>query len=101
MAIATLDTLYTQAVSAIDAGDYDAAIQIALKAKLRLATTPDITRSLGAGSNQSVVWANAGEIEGFIRTAKQLQASARAAVSGPMRSTKIRYRRAGDAGGCE
>lgn len=98
MAIATLDTLYNEAVAAIDAGDYSTAIQVALKAKLRLATTPDVTRSLGAGSNQSLAWSNVAAIETFIREAKALQTAARATSGGPIRTTKIRYARPG---GCE
>lgn len=91
MALADLESLYAAAVSALESGSYDTAITKALALKARLATTPNIGRSLGSGS-QSLAWANAVALDSFIAECRKLKVQANAATYG-MQRTKITYAR--------
>jgi hypothetical protein len=92
MSISELNTLYTEAVAAIDAADYDLAIRKLMAVKARLATTPNITRALAGSGSQGISWAPA-QIDSLIAQCRQLKAAARAATSGPFQQTKVVYRR--------
>lgn len=93
MTIAQIDALYTEAVAALDAGNYATAISKALAAKLRLATTPNLARALGGGGSQSLAWAGAPAIDAFIAEVRKLKAQALAESSGGLQQTKITYAR--------
>lgn len=93
MTIAQIDTLYTEAISALDAGDYATAIRKAQAAKLRLATTPNLARALGGGGSQSLAWAGAGTIDSFIAECRKALAQKLAESSGGLQQTKITYAR--------
>jgi len=93
MTIAALNTLYTAAEAAIDADDYDGAIKIALKAKMRLATMPDVSRSVGQGS-QALAWKNAVGIDNWITEVRKLKNASLLAAGGPFLQTKVNYQRA-------
>lgn len=92
MSIAELNSLYTQASTALAADDFAGAIRAAMQAKLRLATTPDVSRAVGQGS-QSIAWPNAAAIDAFIAQVNQLKATARLTASGPWLSTRVAYAR--------
>ncbi len=92
MSIADLETLYTAAVAAIDAAEYDTAITKLMAVKLRLATTPNLTRATGGGGSQGISW-NAAEIDSLIAQCRQLKSQALAAASGGMQSSRIVYSR--------
>lgn len=94
MSIAALNSLYTSAVAAFDAGDYTAAIAAAMKAQMLLGTTPNLTRSLGAGS-QAISWNDGASIERFIQNCQRLAKAAAVQSGGPFRSSKVVYARAG------
>ncbi|HEX5102405.1 MAG TPA: hypothetical protein VFV87_01245, partial [Pirellulaceae bacterium] len=70
--MAQLEALYLAAVAALDAGDYDTAIVKAQACKVRLATTPNVDRSLGGGGRQQMQWTNAAALDSFIRECKLL-----------------------------
>lgn len=89
MSAATLTALYTTAASCLDADDFDGAIRAAMKAKLLLATMPQSARD-----TIQLGWQNAEAADVFISQCQRLQASARAASSGPWQSTKVTYARA-------
>jgi hypothetical protein len=93
MSVAELDTLYAAAVAAIDAGNYTLAIQKLMAIKVRLATTPNITRSLSGGGSQQLSW-NANQIDTLIGQCQTMQATAAATASGPFQQTKVIYARA-------
>ncbi len=95
MSIAQLNTLYTAAVAAIDAADYDTAIAKLMAVKLRLATTPNINRAIGGGGSEAISW-NAAEIDTLIAQCRQMKSTALAAASGGIQSTKVVYGRAGN-----
>jgi hypothetical protein len=94
MSIAQLDTLYEAAVAAMDAGSFDTAILKLMAIKVRLATTPNLSKSLGGGGASSITW-NAAEIDTLIGQCHQMKALAAHATSGPFRQTKVAYARAG------
>jgi len=94
MSIAQLDTLYDAAVAAMDAADYSTAVLKLMTIKARLATTPNLSKSLGGGGSASITW-NATELDTLISQCKQLKAQARAASNGPFQQTKITYARPG------
>lgn len=99
MSLAELNTLYSQAVAALDGDDYAGAIRAATKAKLRLATMPDVSRVAGQGGSQSMAWANVQAIDSFIAQVEQMATSAQLVASaGPFLQTRIAYARpdAGD-----
>jgi hypothetical protein len=93
MSIAALNALYATASAALDAEDYSAAITAAVKAQALLGTTPNLTRSLGSGS-QGITWNDGASIERFIANCRKLQKAAAVASGGPFRSSKITYQRA-------
>jgi hypothetical protein len=94
MSIAALNSLYTSAVAAFDAGDYTAAIAAAMKAQVLIGTTPNLTRSLGSGS-QAISWNDGASIERFIQNCQRLAKAAAVQSGGPFRSSKVVYARAG------
>lgn len=96
MSIAALNSLYTSAVAAFDAGDYTAAIAAAMKAQVLLGTTPNLTRSLGSGS-QAISWNDGASVERFIQNCQRLAKAAAVQSGGPFRSSKVVYARAGRA----
>jgi hypothetical protein len=94
MSLADLNTLYAAAASALDSGDYDTAIAKAMAIKLRLATTPNLTRALAGGGSQGMSF-NPAELDSFIQQCRQLKAEAAHATAGPFRTTAIQYQRPG------
>lgn len=98
MSIAELNSLYSQASTALAANDFDGAIRAALQAKMRLATTPDASRAVGQGS-QALSWPNAAAIDAFIAQVNQLKTTARLSSGGPWMSTRVEYVRPGSTGG--
>ena len=94
MSIAQLDALYTAAVVAIDDADYATAINKLMAMKLRLATTPNLARSLAGGGNQAISW-NPSELDSLISQCRQMQTAAAAATGGIFRTSKVTYQRAG------
>lgn len=97
MSIAEIEALYAAAVAALDSGDYAAAIIAATKAKLRLGTTPNLSRSLGGG-NMSTTWNDATAVDKFIADCRALQKAAQAASTtsgGVFRQSAVRYQQAG------
>jgi hypothetical protein len=92
MSLAQIEALYTAAVNALDNGDYDTATQKAIACQMRLATTPDIDRMLGAGGQQRMAWTNAGALDRFIAECRKLKSQTIAAISGPQQ-TKVVYGR--------
>lgn len=90
MSIAALNSLYTSAVAAFDAGDYTAAIAAAVKAQMLLGTTPNLTRSLGSGS-QAISWNDGASIERFIQNCQRLAKAAAVKSGGPFRSSRVVY----------
>ncbi len=93
MSIAQLDALYTAAVAAMDSGDYDTAILKLMALKVRMVTTPNLSRALGGGGSQSIGW-NRGDvdsIDSLIRQCRQLQAAV--ATGGMFQTSKIVYAR--------
>ncbi len=93
MSLAALNSLYAAAEAAIDADDFDGAIKIALKAKMRLATMPNVSRAVGQGS-QALAWANAAAIDSWIAEVRKLKNASLLAVGGPFVQTKVNYQRA-------
>lgn len=93
MSITALNSLYTAATTALDSGDYAAAIVAATKAQLLLGTTPNLARSLGAG-NQSITWNDGAAIDRFIAFCRQQQKVASVASVGPFFRVPITYVRA-------
>jgi hypothetical protein len=98
MSIAQLDSLYAEAVAALDAGDYDTAIAKALALKVRLAATPNLSRSLAGGGQQSLAWGGAQGLDQFIAEVRKLKAQMLAERSGGIQQTKIIYARPVDSG---
>ncbi len=94
MSIAQLQALYADAVAAFDAGSYAAAIAAAVKAQVLLGTTPNLTRSLGSGS-QGISWSDGASIERFIQNCQRLAKAAAVQSGGPFRTSKVVYARAG------
>jgi hypothetical protein len=97
MSIAQLDTLYAAAVTAMDAADFSTAILKLMAIKARLATTPNLNRSVAGGGSESITW-NAAEIDSLITQCRQLKAAASHATSGPFSQTKVTYARASCSG---
>lgn len=93
MSLSELQSLYSAARSALESGDFDTAIAKATLAQLLIATTPDVSRALAGGGNQSLGWRNAAAIESFIAQCQRLKATSAAATTGPFQQTKILYQR--------
>jgi hypothetical protein len=96
MTIADLETLNTAYATAVDAEDWDGALKVLTKISIRLATTPNVSRSLGGAGNQSIGWnlQNVAEQQAFCR---KMQAASRTA-SGFLQQVPITYQRAGETG---
>lgn len=93
MSIAQLDALYAEAVAALDSGDYDTAIRKAQAVRIRLVTTPNLSRALGPGGSQSIAWASVTAIDQFIAECRKAKAMDLAESSGGIQQTKITYAR--------
>jgi len=91
MSIAELNTLYAAAVAAIDAGSYDLAIIKLMAIKVRLATTPNITRSTGGAGSQSISW-NSETIDSLIAQCHQMKSAVQSASG--LQQMKVTYARA-------
>jgi len=92
MSIAELNSLYREATAALDAGNYDIAIQKAMALQLRLATTPNVTRSLAGGGSQALSF-NPAQLDSFISGCRQMQSAAVHRMSGPFQQCKVVYAR--------
>lgn len=92
MSVAQLEALYNAASAALEAADYSTAIAKAMQLKLRLAATPNLTRSAGGGEH-SMEWANVAGIDAFIAECRKLQTAAAHASAGPIRQSKVAYAR--------
>jgi len=95
MSIADLETLYDAAVAADAAADYATAAQKARAILLRLVTTPNVTRSLGAGS-QALTFPGGETVEAFLNRVQRLSKAASVASGGPFAQSKVTYARATD-----
>jgi hypothetical protein len=95
MSVAQLESLYSEAVAALESGDYDTAILKAMAIKARLGTTPNVLRSLGGGGQQQLQWANVAAMNSFIADCRSLKNQARAESLG-IQQTKITYARPDD-----
>jgi hypothetical protein len=93
MSIAQVEALYEAAITALDAGDYATAIQKAMAAKLRLGTTPNVSKSVGSGS-QALTWNDASAIDRFISDCRRLQSAVAVASGGVFAQSPIHYQRA-------
>ncbi len=93
MSIAELNTLYAAAVAAMEDADYATAITKLMSTKARLATTPNLTRSLAGGGNQGITW-NAAELDTLIAQCRQLQAAAAHSSGGIFQTSEVVYTRA-------
>lgn len=92
MSVSQLEALYSEAVAALDAGDYALAVKKALAVKVRLATTPNVLRSLGGGGQQHLVWANQQALDRFIAECKALSAADTVGSAG-LQMMKLKYAR--------
>lgn len=94
MTIAGINSLYDAAAAAMGAADWDSAISYLLQLQARLASTPNVSRSQGGGS-QSFTF-NPGDIAGLIANCRRQKAAATAAAStsGPWQTCKVNYTRA-------
>ncbi|HET99385.1 MAG TPA: hypothetical protein ENH89_03205 [Aurantimonas coralicida] len=81
-------------MAAIYDADYATAIQKLMAMKARLASTPNLTRSLGGGGSQSISW-NPSELDSLIKDCRQQQAAAAASTGGIFQTSKVTYARAG------
>lgn len=89
MSISDIESLNTAYVSAVDAGSWDAALKVLTKIAVRLATTPNVSRSLAGGGDQSIQWTSqsVAEQQMFCR---KMKAEALAESTG-IQQTKITY----------
>ncbi len=96
MTIAELNTLYSSAVANMDAADWDSAITDLMKMQARLASTPNISRALAGGGNQSIAWTSA-SIKDLIaecrRNATRATLEAATNTGGPWQASKVTYKR--------
>ena len=69
MSLADLNTLWAQANNLIDAGDYDGAIDVALKVQIGLSVTPEVSRG-GNRSRSEYDLPNAAQINAFIKNCR-------------------------------
>lgn len=89
MSKSALDALYTSYSTAIEGGDYDAAIAALLRMQALLDSTPDIVYGFGAGQNSARF--RPSQIPALIAECRRLKAAVLAAASGPFQQTKITY----------
>jgi len=92
MSIAELTTLYAEYKTARRAADYDAAIGALMDMKAQLATTPNLTRSMGGAGSQGISW-NSEAIDGLIAQCRALKSAITSASSG-LQQMKVTYARA-------
>ncbi len=90
MSIAELNTLYAAAVTAIDAADWDTAIHQLMAVKIRLATMPNLSRSLAGGGSQSITW-NAAELDSLIAQCRQNKVAASHSSGGIFQASRVIY----------
>lgn len=95
MTISQLDALYASATAAMASADWDAAILYLMQMQARLATMPNVERTLSDSVSQKVAW-NPAQINGMIDLCEKRRAAQLAAAStgGPWRTSKITYKRA-------
>lgn len=100
MSIADLETLNTAYETAVDAESWSTALAVLSKIAIRLATTPNLARSLGGGGNQSITWTSqsVAEQQKFCR---QMLAAAAHATSGPFVMVPVTYARPATSGDYE
>lgn len=89
-----INTLTTAALAAVDDEDWDEALKQGLKIQARLATVPNISRSLAGGGNQYIAWTQK-SIDVFIVNCRRQKFASIAADSdtGPFQQTKVTYGR--------
>lgn len=92
MSLERLNALAETAIAALSAGDYDEAINAALSAKLLMAVQPNLART-AAGNAQSMVWANAKDIDFFISHCGKLKTAALGATGGIFQQANINFGR--------
>lgn len=92
MSIADIEALNTAYVTAVDAADWTTALSVLSKLAIRLASTPNVARSLGGGGSQSIVW-TAQSIAEQQRFCRQQQSAAAHAVSGPFVQVPVTYQK--------
>ena len=98
MSIADLETLNTAYFAAVDAADWNTALGVLSKIAVRLATTPNLSRSLGSGGNQSITWTAQG-IADQQKYCRQMLAASAHATAGPFVTVPVRYARPDSSGG--
>lgn len=87
-----LESLYTAAAAAMDAGNYLAAKQGFLKLEARRAASPDVERSFGSGGRQSIKWRDV-DLSSLISHCDKMLASTKSVGRGPLSAIPIRYKR--------
>jgi len=89
MSLSGIETLNTAYVAAVDAENWDAALKVLSKIAVRLATTPNVSRSMAGGGNQSIQWTSQSiaEQQAFCR---RMKAEALAESTG-IQQTKVTY----------
>jgi hypothetical protein len=92
MSIADLEALNTAYITAVDAGDWNGALNVLTKIAVRLATTPNISRGMGGGGSQSIAWTSQSIAEQQAFCRKQMAAAAHA-TSGPFVQVPVTYAR--------
>lgn len=92
MSIAQFTSLNVAGNAALDAGDYAAAILVAMKAKLLLGTTPNLAREIGSGS-QSITWNDGTAIKDFIHDCRALERAANVGSAGVFGQSAVTYAR--------
>lgn len=93
MSIAELNALYTAAAAAMESSQWSTAITKLMAMQARLASTPNVTRSLGGGGSQGIQW-NSQSLADLISFCQKQSAAETAAASGPWQTTEITYKRA-------
>jgi hypothetical protein len=96
MSIAQMEALYSTAASALDSGDYAAAIVAATKAQLLLPLSPDRTQSGGSRGGNEISWRNDDQIKEFIANCRRLQSTAAVTSGGVFAQSKVTYARPSD-----
>lgn len=92
MSIADIEALNTAYVTAVDAADWTTALSVLSKLAIRLASTPNVARSLGGGGSQSIAW-TAQSIAEQQKFCRQQQSASAHATSGPFVQIPVVYQR--------
>lgn len=89
MSISDIESLNTAYVAAVDAEDWSKALKVLSKIAIRLATTPNVSRSLSGGGDQSIQWTSRSvtEQQAFCRKMKAMEV----AESAGIQQTEITY----------